>query len=71
MLMAYQRRADFKFSVIFDDELIKDYPPCDFEPLGNETLVSIVNDFEEGEWRYGKFFNFVLNNIKETALTAT
>lgn len=68
--MAYQRRADFKFSVIFDDELIKDYPPCDFEPLGNETLVSIVNDFEEGEWRYGKFFNFVLNNIKETALTA-
>ena len=66
--MTYQRNPDFIFTVMFDDELIKDYPPYDFEPIGNESLVSIVNDYENGKWRYRKFLNFVINNLKETAL---
>ena len=68
--MPYQRNPDFVFSVLVDDELIKDYQPSGFVPEGNESFVSVVNDFEDDKWRIGKFLNFVIDNLKETALTA-
>lgn len=68
--MPYQRNPSFVFSIIIDDELIKNFQPSGFTPEGNESLVSVVNDFEDGKWRVGKFLNFVIDNLKETALTA-
>lgn len=38
-------------------------------PTNNKSVLGIINDFEEGEWRYEKFQKFVWNNIKETALS--
>lgn len=35
----------------------------------NEEILSIVNDYENGEWRYSKFQNFIWDNIAETALS--
>lgn len=35
----------------------------------NKKVLGIINDFENGEWRYEKFQKFVWNNIKETALS--
>lgn len=35
----------------------------------NKSILGIINDFENGEWRYEKFQKFVWNNIKETALS--
>lgn len=32
-------------------------------------LLSLINDFEDGKWRYKKFQDFVWNNIAETALS--
>ena len=55
--MPYQRNPDFVFSVLVDDELIKDYQPSGFVPEGNESFVSVVNDFEDDKWRIGKFLN--------------
>lgn len=34
----------------------------------NKKIVSFINDFEDGNWRTSKFFNFIWNNIAETAL---
>ena len=68
--MPCQRNPDLVFSIIIDDELIKDLQTSAFPSEGNESLVSVVNDFENGKWRVGKFLNFVIDNLKETALTA-
>lgn len=68
--MPCQRNPDFVFSIIIDDELIKDLQTSAFTSEGNESLVSVVNDFENGKWRVSKFLNFVIDNLKETALTA-
>src|SRR4051812_2170489 len=38
-------------------------------PIGNKSVLSLINDFEGGEWRAKKFHNFIWDNIKETALS--
>lgn len=38
-------------------------------PIEKKNVLSITNDFENGEWRYDKFQKFIWNNIKETALS--
>ena len=38
-------------------------------PTKNKSVLGIINDFENGEWRYEKFQNYVWDNIKETALS--
>ena len=40
-----------------------------FKSFSNKNLLSLMNDFEDGRWRYGKFLNFVWDNVKETALS--
>ena len=39
------------------------------EPIDNKKVLGIINDFEDGKWRYDKFQKFIWNNIKETALS--
>lgn len=40
------------------------------EFIGNEHLLSIVNDFEEEKWRYGQFLNYIWDRVIYTALSA-
>lgn len=49
------------FSVINQDDALM--------PIENKRVLSIINDFEDGSWRYDKFQKFIWNNIKETALS--
>lgn len=58
-----------KFEIILD-EIFDDVSLDDtLKPTENKSVLGIINDFENGEWRYEKFQNFVWNNIKETALS--
>jgi len=50
---------------IFDNVNLDDK----LSPTGNKSVLGIINDFENGEWRYERFQNFVWNNIKENALS--
>lgn len=50
---------------IFDDVKLDDT----LSPTNNKSVLGIINDFENGEWRYEKFQNFVWDNITETALS--
>lgn len=34
----------------------------------NKKVLSFLNDYEDGKWRTSKFFNFIWDNIAETAL---
>ncbi|TPN82800.1 HamA C-terminal domain-containing protein [Aquimarina algicola] len=38
-------------------------------PTENKSVLGIINDFENGEWRYERFQKFVWDNITETALS--
>lgn len=50
---------------IFDDVNLDG----NLSPTDNKSVLGIINDFENGEWRYEKFQKFVWDNITETALS--
>jgi len=59
--MRFEILIDDIFSVINQDDALM--------PIENKRVLSIINDFEDGSWRYNKFQKFIWNNIKETALS--
>ena len=59
--MRFEILIDDVFSVINQDDALM--------PIENKRVLSIINDFEDGSWRYDKFQKFIWNNIKETALS--
>eukprot|EP01093_Parvamoeba_rugata_P008701 TRINITY_DN2476_c0_g5_i2.p1 TRINITY_DN2476_c0_g5~~TRINITY_DN2476_c0_g5_i2.p1 ORF type:complete len:306 (-),score=19.14 TRINITY_DN2476_c0_g5_i2:263-1180(-) len=38
-------------------------------PVDKKFITSFLNDFEDGQWRYSKFQNFIWDNIAETSLS--
>ncbi|TDB62806.1 HamA C-terminal domain-containing protein [Arundinibacter roseus] len=38
-------------------------------PTDNKSVLSLINDFEDTEWRYNHFQNFIWDNIAETSLS--
>jgi len=58
-------KFDIIVNKIFDDFKLDDA----LSPTHNKSVLSIINDFEDGKWRYEKFQNYVWDNIKETALS--
>lgn len=38
-------------------------------PTDNKSVLGLLNDFENGSWRFDKFQNYIWDNIKETALS--
>lgn len=60
---------NFEFDVLIDDSFVNIYPDEVLSPTQNKCLLSLINDFEDGEWRYSKFQNFIWDNIAETSLS--
>jgi hypothetical protein len=58
-----------EFEILLDDFLWKIHTEEAESYLKNERIFSLINDFEDGKWRFGKFQKFVWDNIAETALT--
>lgn len=59
----------FSFEVLIDDFFSHLNSDTTLRLVGNEKVLSIVNDFEDGNWRYSKFQSFIWDNIIETALS--
>ena len=58
------------FEVIVDSSLLGAIGPShSLSPINNKSLLSLVNDYEDGLWREEKFRSFVWDNIAYTALT--
>ncbi len=62
--------SKIEFEVLIDDSLETIGSLSDGTPCSNKNLLSLVNDFENGQWRYDKFRRFVWDNIAEAALSA-
>ena len=61
--------TDIQFDILIDDSFANMNLQEGLLPIDNKKVLSVVNDFEAGEWRYSKFQNFVWDNIIETALS--
>lgn len=58
-----------KFQILIDDVFSACNLDNSLKIIDNKKVLSVVNDFEDGDWRYEKFQKFIWNNIKETALS--
>lgn len=59
---------NFDFEILIDDSF-SNLVETELTPTENKHVLSLINDFENGEWRYSKFQNFIWDNIAETALS--
>lgn len=57
------------FEVLIDESFAKINSDSSLSPVNNKKVLSLINDFEDGMWRYSKFQNFIWDNIAETALS--
>lgn len=58
-----------KFEIIINDIFDNLKLEESLTPTDNKRVLGILNDFENGSWRFDKFQNFIWDNIKETALS--
>lgn len=57
------------FEVLIDESFSNIAADKALSPVDKKHVVSLVNDFDDGKWRYEKFQQFIWNNIAETALS--
>ena len=57
------------FEILIDDLFEKFNLEVGLTPISNKRILSLVNNFEDGRWRYSQFQNFIWDNIAETALS--
>ncbi|AZR41999.1 HamA C-terminal domain-containing protein [Marinobacter salarius] len=57
------------FEVIINDSFVNISDNEDLFPVANKWVLSLINEFEDGHWRYKKFQSFIWDNIAETALS--
>lgn len=58
-----------KFEVIVNDFFENLKQDDTIVQTNNKRVLGILNDYEDGKWRYDKFQKFIWDNIKETALS--
>lgn len=57
------------FEILVDDSLANISTATELIELVNNRVLSLINDFEDANWRYPKFQNYLWDNIAETALS--
>ena len=58
------------FEVILADEFSTFNADVGIDPQTNKHVVSAINDFADGQWRFARFQKFIWDNIVDTALSS-
>jgi hypothetical protein len=58
------------FEILIDDSFAQIGKQSELPSVQKKHVLSLVNDFEDGKWRYQKFESFIWDNIAETSLSA-
>jgi hypothetical protein len=58
------------FEILIDARFIDIFQDTTLTPVDNKRVLSLVNDFEDGQWRHTNFEEFIWDNIILTALSA-
>ncbi|WP_102341249.1 MULTISPECIES: HamA C-terminal domain-containing protein [Vibrio] len=59
------------FEILIDSSFSEHCSNQNISPIHNKHVLSLVNDFEDGKWRFKHFQNFIWDNIAETSLSIT
>ena len=62
-------KPKFAFDVLFESDLKCFCTDKELSPIDKKKVLGLANDFESGKWRSSKFYQFIWNNVAETALT--
>lgn len=57
------------FEILINDSFLNICMTDTIQPLNNKSVLTLLNDYQEGQWRYSKFHNFIWDNIAETSLS--
>ncbi len=63
------KKTIVNFEVLFDDSFINLKTDTTLNPIDKKQVLSIINDYADGKWRYKQFQDFIWDNIAETALS--
>jgi len=58
-----------EFDILINDSFLDINLDNELSPTANKYVLSLINDFEDGKWRYSKFQSFIWDNIAETSLS--
>lgn len=61
--------ASLAFEILVDETLAGVTSAPQLVGLLNKRVMSLINDFEDAEWRYPKFQSYLWDNIAQTALS--
>lgn len=61
--------AGLAFEILVDDTLAGITSVSQLAGLINKRVLSLINDFEDADWRYPKFQSYLWDNIAQTALS--
>ncbi|WP_156101807.1 HamA C-terminal domain-containing protein [Tepidicaulis marinus] len=61
--------AGLTFQILVDDTLAGVTSTSQLIGVVNKRVLSLINDFEDAEWRYPKFQSYLWDNIAQTALS--
>lgn len=61
--------AALAFEVLVDNSLAEITSSDQLTSLINKRVLSLINDYEDAEWRYPKFQSYLWDNIAQTALS--
>lgn len=61
--------SNLDFEILIDNSFADVCTDKSVLPNHNKFVLSLINDFEDGVWRYERFQSFIWDNIAETALS--
>ncbi|MBZ9820295.1 DUF1837 domain-containing protein [Mesorhizobium sp. CA4] len=61
--------TDITFDTLLDTSLSDVSSVDELKTALNKRVLSLVNDYEDGQWRYSRFQNYLWDNIAQTALS--
>ncbi|MCV4283608.1 HamA C-terminal domain-containing protein [Pseudomonas capsici] len=64
-----KKNPKFSFDILIDDLFENVTLEMGMNPTSNKKVLSLLNNYEEGKWRFSTFQNFIWDNIAETALS--
>ena len=57
------------FEILINDSFANTNTDSSLAVVDNKSVLSLINNFEDGKWRYEIFQNFIWDNITETSLS--
>jgi hypothetical protein len=61
--------SGYSFEILVDESLSAVTSIPELQAAVNKRLLSSINDFEDGKWRYPRFQSYLWDNIAQTALS--